>query len=240
MSEDLDDQPPPPNEVETALEDIIEKISVAGWKEALSERILWIRRCFQLTLIILSCCCLYYNYQNILKWAESTGISNEIADIPSNASLPFSNVTICAALYFNETFIRQNIRVPEKLIEAYTQKTNDTTDEFYHKLTLFLSPTSRPRQYFDVRLAFFWHVLHLNPQLGDFSEFATMAYLQCRDMLRRCWFNGQELDCCERALQSIDDDGICYMLAVSVWVCRCPLDGAITYCKAATVPCLEA
>ena len=45
-----------------ARKDLVEKVSVAGWKEAFGEKIIWIRRHFQIALLILSGCCHYYAY----------------------------------------------------------------------------------------------------------------------------------------------------------------------------------
>lgn len=206
--------------VEEAREDLIEKVSVAGWKEAFGEPIEWIAHCFKICLFILSGFCLYYVYQGMLAW-KASGFSDEIQDIAHTESLTMSNVTVCAQLYANETFIRQNITIPDRVMRKFRTDThNRTLDEFYRQLTLYMTPMSRPRTFDQEFLAYFAKVLKANPQIQDFSAFESTAMLSCESMFKRCWFDGSEFDCCEHAVQSIDDDGICYVFAVSfrTWV----------------------
>lgn len=207
-------------ELEQAYDDLVEKVSVAGWKEALSEHVSWIRRCFLLSLLVLSGFCLYYNGQSAMRWVNADGFSNEFTDFANLESLPFSNVTICASqIYFNKTFLKETLNIPPRLIEAYKNATGPSTtaEDFYEHLSLFMSLILRPRNFSLIQLVYFSKVLHMNPYLVDYSAFASSAVLQCENMLKRCLFNGQEFNCCSMAVQVLEDDGVCYLLAVSTY-----------------------
>lgn len=194
-----------------ARNDFVHKISVAGWREAFDEHIVWIKQTFRIVLISLALCCVYYVYVLVQRCLNQR-YADEISDILGSDSLPLSNVTICAQVYFNETFVRQNVTIPESV---RSKLMDDQMNEFYRQLTLFLSIVSRPRSLDPTFLAYFPKLLQANPQMHDFSNFAGSAFPSCQHMLKRCWFDGVEFDCCERAVQSFDDDGICYVLAVS-------------------------
>jgi hypothetical protein len=198
-----------------AKNDVVEKISIAGWKEALSERVLWIRYCFIVALIILSAFCLYYSYSGISLNLEKEKYDDEITDILHVDSLPFSNVTICAQLYFNKTFVKENLTIPLKAFNIYHKFTNQSMEKFYERLALFLTMIFRPYKYTIMNRLAFSKVLRANPQTVDYSNFASRAFIQCEMFFKSCRFAGKEFDCCSRAVQVFDDDGICYLLTVS-------------------------
>lgn len=210
-SEDLEDKDPK----DEAFEDLVEKVSVAGWKEALSERIPWIRQMYIASLLFLSGCSLYYSYASIQQWVNS-GYKDEISDIASLESLAMPNVTICPQVYFNQTYVRENVYVPPAVWHQYEASTGHTREEFYRQLTLFLSLMSRPREFTTPQLIYFYKIFRANPQMLDYTAFSDEATLPCEHLFRKCTFNGEEFDCCRYAVKSFDDDGICYLLAVSL------------------------
>lgn len=199
-----------------AFEDLVENVSVAGWKEAFGERIEWISHCFKAGLIILTGVSLYYCYGTVVRWRK-LAYKDEIVDVAGLESIPFSNVTVCAQVYFNQDFVRKNVRVPPKVLQQYSKATGETVDEFYRQLTLFLSLTDRPRVFSSIQVTLFSKIVQANPQMIDYTTFADSATLACEEMFRKCWFNGKPFDCCERAVKSFDDDGICYLLSVSAF-----------------------
>lgn len=214
--QDSEDEETPSDPLAEAREDFIEKVSVAGWKEAFGEHVTWISHCFKIVLLICTGFCLYYIAQLIDGWRH-IGYMNELNLIANVESLPAPNVTICAQVYMNDTFIRQNVTIPDDIKVKFQKRTGPySMNEFLRQLTLFLSPITRVR--WDISyelLAYFNKVLRMNPQMADYSAFLSVAMPSCPSMLKRCWFDGQEFDCCDRAVRSIDDDGICYLLAVS-------------------------
>lgn len=202
--------------LQKAKEDLTYNVSVAGWRESLGEPILWIRRSFQCSVVFLLCCFIYYNYKNFQSFTAMSTYGDEISDVFHAESVAVSNVTICAQLYMNQTFIEESLLVPNKIIDDYQRMTGANLAEFYRRLTLFLSMISRPHAFSTIETALFSKIVASNPKLYDYSAFATLAYLQCDRMFKRCVFDGQEFDCCADAVQSFDDDGICYVLPVSM------------------------
>lgn len=197
-------------------------MSVAGWYEALAEKEIRIRRMFQLTLLMLSGCAVYYSYTVV--WVSlHSGYKNDITDLVNQQSLPFSNITICAPVYFSRSFIRQNMTVPEHILKQYLKLTGQTIDEFYDELTLFVSPKTKAKE--DTPMFLFSKIIRYNPHTQNFPAFAAAAYPTCDAVFKRCRFDGIEFDCCERAVQSIEYEGVCYLLAVSTgydkhfWTC---------------------
>lgn len=202
--------------VTEARENFEEMISVAGWKEAFGERIQWIAHCFKVCLIVLSGFSLYYMYA-LISDCFQTRYTDEIADIPNSITLPVSNVTICAQVYFNETFVRDNVVLPRYVEDLVLKKHGgkEALDEFYRQLTLFLTHMTRPRKLDEAYVAYFRRVLRANPQIDDYVNFTITATPSCPQMIKKCWFNGIEFDCCKRSVRLFDDDGVCFVLAVS-------------------------
>lgn len=197
-----------------AFEDLVDKVSVAGWKEAFGERITWISHVFKVILLILSGFSFYYSYATFEEWVDS-GYKDEISEISGLESLPMSNVTICVQVYLNQTYVRENVHIPPTIWHQYERNTGHTLEEFYRQLTLFLSMTTRPRNFTNNQQIYFYKIFRANPQMLYYGEFAEEAMLPCERMFRKCVFNGQEFDCCKFAVRSIDDDGICYLFTVS-------------------------
>lgn len=93
--------------------------------------------------------------------------------------------------------------------------TGNSMDEFYSDLTLLLSIIMRPKVINRViAIDYFDELMKANPQLQNFTSFAGAALLPCEKMLKRCWFNNVELNCCDFAVQSVSEDGICYLMTV--------------------------
>lgn len=205
---------PSPDPLAIARAELANNVSVGGWREALSEPVLWIRGFFQISIIVLLCCCIYSNYLGIMTFINTNPYADEIRDNFQSEAVPLSNVTICAQLYISHTFVMENVKVPEDLLRKYLQATSDSADEFFRKFALFLSFIGRPRYFTPTELAFFSKLTRISQSLSDLSAFASSAYAQCSQILKRCWLNGREFDCCSKAIQSIDDDGICYMITV--------------------------
>lgn len=201
--------------LEAARDDLHNSVSVAGWKEAFGEKIGWIRLCFQISLIVLCGSCIYSNYVSIRRFANASDIKDEITDVPNSSSMPFSNVTVCAQLYFNITFLKEVLIIPESVIRQYERTHRGDLEELYQQLALYLPFVGRPRSFTANELVLFSKVLRANPRLREYSDFSSSATAQCSQMLKRCWFNGIEFDCCANVFQSVDDDGICYLLIVS-------------------------
>src|SRR4051812_37422297 len=104
----MDTTEPPTTPLASAYDDLVEKVSIAGWKEAFVEKVIWIRRIFQIVVIVLSCFCLYYNTQCIRDWLTKSSYTNEIRDVVNLERMPFSNMTFCAQVYFNQEFVKQH------------------------------------------------------------------------------------------------------------------------------------
>lgn len=213
------------NSLQEACEDFIEKVSVAGWKEAFEEHIAWIAHCYKISLLVLSGFCFFYIGMLIDDKLHS-GYTDEITDIPNSVTMPMSNVTICAQVYFNETYVRETVIIPRHIEDLVLGRPDGkkALDEFYRQLTLFLTMTTRPRIFDPAYLAYFLKVLHANPQIDDYANFATAATPSCQQMIKKCWFDGIEFDCCERAVRLFYDDGVCYVIAVSSNFALCAQD----------------
>lgn len=199
---------------EEAWDDMAEKISVAGWREALTEAIPVIRRMFQISLLFFFVLIIYYSVFILRQW-RNHAYKDEIQDVFEKERLPFTNVTICAQVTLNENFIESNITIPKSLLDKYVRRTGMSPKELYKQLAIYLTLLVRPRSFTPALLTFFEEVVRKNLQLKDFSNFIEAAALQCRDLLRKCWFNQQEFDCCEVAARSIDEDGMCFIFPVS-------------------------
>lgn len=200
--------------LQAARADLIERVSVAGWKEALDEPILWIRRVYQISLVVLSCFCVFLVIVGFVEWRKS-GYKDEITDLVDIERLPFTNVTICAQLSLNRTFIKHNISLPDDLVKHFEQEPDEELEKFYDALVSFLTITSRPRKFSPTHLAQFSKIFRSNPQFNDHAAFVESATMPCDRMLQRCWFGGKEYRCCDYATRGFHDDGVCYLLAVS-------------------------
>lgn len=199
-----------------ARENLAEKVSVAGWKECFQEHIVWIRFCFRVVLLAFSGFCFYYIYQVIDQWRKS-GYKDEVTFVADREWLPFSNVTVCLQVYMNQTFIREDVKVPPAIIEQYRKETNRSAEDFFSQLALFLSPITRPRHFDSLLLHLFSKVAMHNPQFQDFTKFVYRAYPACENLFEKCWFNNMEFDCCDKVVRSIGDDGVCYSLKVRLF-----------------------
>lgn len=200
--------------LEKARADLAEKVSIAGLKEAIQEHIPWIRRIYQITIIIFACLIVYKTRRLIIDWMHS-GYKNEINDRANLDFLPMSNVTVCAPVHFNETFIRENLTISENVIKEYTKKTGQTVDDLYEQLTILLSYTNRPRKISSAAMKYISKILYSNKQVNDFSAFTTAGLLTCENFLKQCWFDGKKFDCCRGAVQDINEDGTCFLIRVS-------------------------
>lgn len=198
--------------VAEAFEDLVEKVSVAGWKEAFGEHITWIAHVFKVVLLIFSGICLYYCYRTIIDWRQS-GYTDEISDAIAFDGLPFSNVTVCTQVFFNQSSVAEQLQVPKMLLEKYLNVTGEPLEEFYRQMTLLLSISSRLRKASPQQLYFFRKI---SEQISDYETFIDFASPACRQIFRKCTFNRREFDCCENVVKSFSDDGICYLLAVSI------------------------
>lgn len=190
---------------------MVENVSIAGWREAFGEHVIWIRRVFQISLLILSGFCLFYLHQAVAQFLDSR-YKDVIDDVADLESLPFSNVTICAQVYFNQSYVREQIELPREMIEKFNKTKSLSLDDLHRILSLYLPPIIRPRDagVVPIKLMQWAHAT-----IGDYSAFTRAAFPSCESMLKKCVFDGKEFDCCTRAAQSIDDDGICYVITVS-------------------------
>lgn len=198
-----------------AREDLLEKVSIAGWKEALGEKVRGIRITFLVALLFMTGCTFFYIRETVEQYRHS-GYRDEITDITDPESMPFSNVTICAQVYLNETYVRNTITMPDSMAQKYLQESGHTIDELYKTLTLYLSLVTRPRMFSGAFMKYIWKLVDITPAVHQYATFLQAALPPCQSILKRCWFNGVEFDCCEHAMQAISDDGICYQLMVSI------------------------
>lgn len=207
------DKKSPEKLLSEARDDFLDKISVAGWREAFGEKVMWIRRCFLASLLVLSGFSLFYSYQGIAQWLRS-GYKDEITDMADLDSLPFTNVTICAQVNFNETYIRSVVTVPEDMQQRIKKEAGLTMDAFYSQLTFYLSVILRPRFFNQAFLNIVRNLTAITPSIQDLATLIEEALPSCEAMIRRCWFNGRAFDCCGRAVKTVDDDGVCFLITV--------------------------
>lgn len=201
--------------LQKAKKDIAECVSVAGVKEAIQEEVLWIRLSFWLCLLMLLCLTLYYTYTIIEKWAQHRYIDT-IEDKFGHESLAVSNVTICAEVYINETFVKNNVVFPKYILDRARNESGISEDEFRHQYAYFLARTTRVRHFSKKLISYFRLLYKTNPQVLDYGTFLRKALPPCENVLKKCKFDGQPFDCCANVRQMADDGGVCYQIAVSL------------------------
>lgn len=218
-----DDEEEVKDELEEAWETFVDKVSVAGWKEAFDEKIPWIRLIFQLTLLGFLSLAIFYTYGVVTDWIDHK-YKDDVQVIFNLPNLAAPNVTICAQVSINKTFIQEKVTVPPKIITDLT-RLGYTVEQFLSQFTLYLMKTTRVRQIDQILVSYFEKLVVANPQMEDYSEFMVAMQPTCESMLTNCKFNGEPFDCCERASGAIvADDGVCYTLAV-----RCMLNISVIF-----------
>lgn len=190
-------------------------VSISGIKEALEEPIIWIRRIYQLVLLFLLACTLYYIRQMFLQWSERR-YADQVQIVSDRSWLPASNVTVCAQIYINETFVKNEVQVPEKLAELVQKESGYDREEFLHWFASYLSHSTRVGSYNESLVKRFRTLYEANPGMHDFSAFMEQASPSCSDMLTNCKFEGRPFDCCQRTMAYQAGYGdVCFQTAVS-------------------------
>lgn len=199
------------SEMKKARADLADRIGIAGLKEALDEKIQWIRLAFQLSLAFLLCCTIYYTY-GIVRERLDVQYIDKFEDIVDSKSIPMPNVTICAEVYINETFVKNSIRIPADIASKYQMATNRS--DLWHTLTHFLIRSTRIRTTDPTAKKLFRHLIDADPHLADYATFLRKALPRCYHMLKNCMFDGKPFDCCESAWQIVGDGSVCYQIGV--------------------------
>lgn len=204
---------PPLSALQKARKDIADRVGIAGLKESIEERVKWIRTHFQLVLLFLLCCSAYYSYDTVKKWIQS-GFVDEIQDVVDLEQAAVSNVTVCVPIPFNQTAVKELVVITEK-VEGMAKEIGYDKERFMHQLLVFLSLTTRSRHVEAALQRVFRLLYESNPIMADYSKFLRSILPKCENVLKRCVLAGKEFDCCQRTEQLIDDDAVCYKMAVS-------------------------
>lgn len=196
-------------------EEIAENVSIAGLKEALTERIPSIRWTFCIAVLICVGCTFFYSYGVLSEWRDG-GYVEEIQDVVVQ-SLPMSNITVCADVGVNETFIEEDVQVPKDLEAKIFRETGMRKREFVDQFIKWISIASATTNTVSRFLyKYFRMVETVNPEMSYYTYFIRKAHTKCSDILRQCKFNGQPFDCCSSSQPILTDAGLCYQIAVSV------------------------
>lgn len=206
--------PPRTSPIEKARNEIANKITVAGVKEALEEKIFLILIMFRIALLAFLGIMIYQVYGIVRVWALHHYI-DDVEDITNEETIAMPNVTVCAEIYINETYVQKNISIPDKVLERYRNETGKNASDLLHQLAFFLARTSRRRTFNQTTKRYFWKLFEANPQLYDYATYLRSALPACENMLFNCTFDGKPFDCCKNAWQMVDDGGVCYQLGVS-------------------------